>query len=214
MGNYAAICRRVCVACAVILAGAWRTDAQNVSATWLGTQDAYLTNGLNWTGGKWAYGYATATFDSAGNNRTNISIVGSRPTPALQHLRFSSPACAPYKIGTSTSQFYWMISGGSITVDEDVVNDQAIGGWVSLGNSDGDITLTFRNRSPVAALRFMGDLRFRSSATGLVRFWLEGVGEMFFNGNCVTNGTAQCEVRNNNTGRITLGGHEPCESPL
>jgi len=206
MGNYAAICRRVCVACAVILAGAWRTDAQNVSATWLGTQDAYWTNGLNWTGGKWAYGYSTATFDSAGNNRTNISIVGSRPTPALQHLRFSSPACAPYKIGTSTSQFYWMISGGSITVDEDVVNDQAIGGWVSLGNSDGDITLTFRNRSPVAALRFMGDLRFRSSATGLVRFWLEGVGEMFFNGNCVTNGTAQCEVRNNNTGRITLAG--------
>ncbi|OQC28486.1 MAG: Autotransporter-associated beta strand repeat protein [Verrucomicrobia bacterium ADurb.Bin070] len=197
--------RNVCAACVVILTGAWRADGQ--SSVWEGTQDAYWTNKVNWADGVEAYGWGTATFNSAGNNRTNLSLAYTGRAPAMQHLLFTSSSCAPYKIGTSpTGQRYWMMTGGSVTVDAGVVNDQVIGAYVLLGNSDVAHTITFRNFSPVASLTFMGDLRFRTTAAGTVTLRLEGTGEMDFNGHCVTNGKAPCALYNFNSGRVTMAG--------
>ncbi len=217
MSNYMAIYRSVCVVCAVILAGAWRTDAQNVSATWLGTQNAYWTNGLNWTGGQMAFGYATATFDdSCKNANTNVSLALSNERMVImERMRFTSPDCPPYKIGISPDERYVITTAGRITVEEDVINDQTIGGWVRLGNQDIQSWIRFQNYSPHATLRFLGDLRrdtFYKAGVGEVpsvnpvTVYLEGGGAMVFNGNCITNGYARIRLFNQNDGPVTLGG--------
>lgn len=77
------------------------------SGTWLGTVDNEWCTSNNWSRGEWAYYSGTATFDNAGNNRTEISFrkLGTDKMPAIKVVEFKTPNCAAYTIGSDGQNF-------------------------------------------------------------------------------------------------------------
>src|SRR5262245_1798794 len=99
---------RVVLTFALVAVGGLPLRAQ----VWSGSADNLWGNAANW-GGTVPGAGGVATFDSAGNGNTAISIGGSA-TPILSIL-FDTPAAAAYTFSGTAGGAFVFDNGGSVT---------------------------------------------------------------------------------------------------
>ncbi len=181
---------------------------QAESGTWLGAVNNYWDTNVNWdVVSVRPYGNETATFNGPGNGLTAINLrkLGASAL-AIRDVVFTSPDCAAYTLGDASTQMFWFMNSGTLTIAEDVVNNQMIGCPVKFGNNSGsDTTITLINNSPTAKLLFNGTNLFASgTSTKYVGVRFEGKGDITFNKVLYTNGVTPFYLYNHNTGRLTF----------
>ena len=185
-------------------------SAQATSGTWLGTVNNYWDTNVNWSAAVRPYANETATFTGSGNGRTAINLrkLGASAL-AIRDVVFTGPSCAAYTLGDASGQMFWFMSSGTLTIDEDVVNDQKIGVLTRYGNS-ATVSTTIRliNKSPVAKLLLNGTNEFTNPTVPnlYVGLRFEGVGGITFNKPLTTNGASRLFLYNHNTGTVTFAG--------
>ena len=185
-------------------------SARAASGTWLGTVNNYWDTNVNWSASVRPYGNETATFTGSGNGRTAINLrkLGAS-TLAIRDVVFTGPTCAAYTLGDASGQLFWFMHNGTLTIDEDVVNDQKIGVQTRYGNiATSSTTIRLINNSPVAKLLLNGANVFTApTVPGLyVGLKFEGVGGITFNQRLITNGLTRFYLYNHNTNAITFAG--------
>ena len=116
---------------------------RGASGTWNGTSDNVWVNNANWSASPYPGLGESATFDSSGNSRTNISLAGFW---SVANITFAGPSVASYTLGTGPrdSQILVMGTGGEYRIAEDAANCQTFNCAIQLGGGVGDGTYTFR----------------------------------------------------------------------
>jgi len=178
------------------------------SGAWEGDTSLFWTNSNNWANNA-TYPSAgeTATFNSTGNNRTNINIAG---LSRIKYITFDSYNVGPYIIGTvpANSQTIVMENDANYRLNANVANSQIFSAAVQIGTDRAAATYYFQNDSPSYALTMAGDILTPSSGgtAGGKTITINGVGNVRFLGNILTNGQCQITLDNNSSGTLTLTG--------
>ncbi len=178
--KHAAVCLKMStIATALaLLAG---NVAQAASGTWNSTvagSNEYWTNSLNWSASPYSINDDTATFNNAGNGRTNINVVG---LAAIKYINFDSSAAA-YNIGTSpvNSQPLNMRNDANYRMLLTCAKSQVFNTAIQLGPDKAGASYNFQNDNAFNTLTFLGDVScFTNSGTaGDKTLNLNGVGNI------------------------------------
>ena len=201
-------CAKVSAAAAamVMLAG---TKAQATSQNWDAGTSAYWTNNVNWSSDT-TYPSAgdTATFNTApSGSRTNVNIAG---LSRIKYITFDSYNVSSYIIGTlpANSQTLVMENDSNYKLNANVANSQIFSAALRMGTDRAGANYYFQNDSPSYTLTLAGDILTPSSGgtPGGKNILVNGVGNVRFLGNILTNGYCAITLDNNNSGTLTLTG--------
>jgi len=193
------------VAVAVVFCAGW---TQASSGAWEGDTSLFWTNNNNWAN-NWTYPSAgeTATFNGTAYNRTNINIAG---LSRIKYITFDSYNVGSYIIGTlpANSQTLVMENDSYYRLNANVANSQMFSAALQIGTDRAGANYYFQNDSPSYALTLAGDVLTPSSGgtPGGKTLVINGVGNVRFLGNIITNGFCQITLDNNSSGTLTLTG--------
>ncbi|MES2980850.1 MAG: autotransporter-associated beta strand repeat-containing protein [Verrucomicrobiota bacterium] len=162
--------------------------ASAASATWNGTTDAIWASGTNWSATPVPGTGDTATFDNVGGT---IDVIDLGAGVTISSLLFNTSNVAAYTIGSGGigSQILTLESGGNITLNNTIANNQLIHANVVLG---GNYTIT--NNDTAETLTIAGGIS--GAGANLTK---TGVGTLILSGLSTT-------AANNYTGTTILGG--------
>jgi hypothetical protein len=140
--------RRLILVSILALSG---VSARGASGTWAGTQSEHWTNSANWSASPFPSGDETATFNGAGNNRTNINVA---LLSGIQNITFDSTSVNNYNIGLEpvNSQTLVFRNSGNIRLTSSANKSQNIFAAVQLGPDRGGGIVHVPERPPVQRL--------------------------------------------------------------
>ena len=207
--------KRVCLnslTIASIVALSFASVSQAANGTWYSTNSVYRntfwTNSWNWSAQPYPSGLQIATFNNAVNT-TNTTIDVSGLT-CISNITFDTGSVAAYIIGSNgvnaqtlvlTNSSYCLMTAGA-------VNGQRFNSALQFGTDRAGATHTFINSNLVGALTFAGDLIIptNSATAGAKALVINGVGNVAFTGNMITNGFVLPTITDNSFGKLTLSG--------
>ncbi len=204
-----------CVGLGLGLAMAWAVafpNAFGASATWNGTVDALWTNAANWSASPAPDVNDTATFNNAGNGRTNIDLSTG---VTVSNIIFDTSSAAPYTIGTGAagSQTLTLPSNAVITVNSTVTQPQVINAALSLGTNAAAGSYNIVNNS-TQPLTVLGPISGASGGTaGAKTLYISGSGQTIIS-NTANGGGGALSVRPSGSGTVTLAGNSTMTGPI
>lgn len=193
--------KRVILAGLFLQAGLAVTHAG--SGTWNGTTSPAWATAGNWSVASMPGVNDTATFNNAGNGRTNITLGATGAQVNI--ILFDTANAAPYTIGTGSPATQTLNVNGSgwFTINSTVTNTQTFNALLTLSAANGARTLNFTNNSiaPGQSLVFAGGMT--TTNTGAKTVVINGAGNTAISGS-ISNGTGVLALTKNDGGTLTL----------
>jgi autotransporter-associated beta strand protein len=176
-------------------------SAQAANATWNGTTDSIWATTTNWSATPVPGTGNTATFNSAANAHTTLSL-GTGVT--IGTVLFDTANAAAYTIGSGAvgSQTLTLDNGGAVTMNAAVAANELFNSAIVLGTSTVASSYTLTNESTTNSLNFAGNIS-RNGTTNTKTLTVGGAGHTTIGG--VIGGTALALAKND-SGRLTLSG--------
>lgn len=207
------------ISCCLFSLGAFALTAVErgmaASATWNGTTDSTWATTTNWISSpspSSAPGSGeTATFNSAGNGITTISLSATTDAVTIQNILFDTSNAAAYTLGAGAvgSQTFTLNTPGAITVSGSVTKDQRVNANLELGLDKGTGTFTLTNNSATNSLTLAGAIQNsnNSKSAGIKSLLIGGIGSTTVSGN-INEGVASAVVNisKSESGTLTLSG--------
>lgn len=137
-----------CLKVSALSAAVFMLMSQRANATsgaWEGDTSLFWTNNNNWaSNAAYPKGGETATFNSGGNNRTNINLQG---VPSIKYITFDSYNAASYIFGTTPvgSQTLILTNDATIKLNPNVIKSQSFFSHLQLNTDRSAGTYYFQN---------------------------------------------------------------------
>ncbi len=190
-----------------LAAGLVGLSARAASGTWNGTQNAFWTNSHNWSASPYA-GFNTsesATFNSAGNNNTNLNIVGLY---SLGNITFDTANVAPYTIGAGAPNSQYIVIGntGNYKITSTAAHSQTFNAAVMLGGGATVGTYTFQNDHTGRLLTFNNIIVTNTGTAGTKGLTVTGAGDTTILGHMTKGTSSGIDLTKSGTGTLSLCG--------
>ena len=196
----------------------YRSQINTLVATTAGGANWNGTSGSTWsTAGNWSSSPVpsasnnvhTATFNSAGNGNTTVSLVGG---VTINTVLFDTANAAAYTIGSGAvgSQTLILENGGAVTTSNTVNNNELFNAALTLGTDTTVQTYTISNNStqPNRLLTLAGNITGAASGgtAGIKTLAVVGTGNTAISGNIANGGATSLALTKSDSGTLTLSG--------
>ena len=186
--------------------------SQAANGTWYSTNGVYRntfwTNSWNWSAQPYPAGVQIATFNNTVNS-TNTMIDVSGLT-CISNITFDTGSVAAYTIGSNgvNAQTLILTNSSFCQMTAGAINSQRFNAALQLGTDRAGATHTFINSNLVGSLTFAGDLIVptNNATAGAKALVINGIGNVAFTGNLITNGSVLPTITDNSFGKLTLSG--------
>ena len=174
--------------------------AQATSGTWLGDNQAW-PNVFNWSSTAVPGAGDTATFNADDVTVNYFTTVVLGGTATVGSVVFDTFDAAVYNIGLA-GETLTLSSGGGVTVNASVVNNEQFDAAIDLGTTGAAEAFTVTNSSGVANLVFAGGISSGANA-GVKTVTFAGVGTTQVDG-VIANGAGSVALVKTGAGTLTL----------
>ncbi len=175
-----------------------------VDAAWTGTTNSTWSTTTNWSASPVPGVGNTATFNSAGNGNTAITV----GTISLTNITFDTASAAAYTIGSGVDTIT-LATGTTtaVTMNSTVAQNETINANLILGTAIASTT-TFTNNSTTNLLTLGGNITGGTGGVGVAKtIIVTGAGNTSISGSISNGGGTSVAVQNSGVGTLTLSGN-------